>query len=62
MPPGGDGFYYFSVYLFVQEGEYGRFDMRINGEVLCFVEGDQQESPNDDSQATCGAATYVSIG
>ena len=62
VPPGGDGFYYFSIYLFVQDGEYGRFDIQINGETLCSAEGDAQESPTDNGQAACGAVTYVSIG
>ena len=27
VPSGGDGFYYFSVYLLVHNGEYSRFDI-----------------------------------
>ena len=50
VPPGGDGYYYFSSHLLFTNGEYGRFDIRINGEVLCTVEVDQQETLTDDGQ------------
>ena len=62
MPPGGDGFYYFSVYLYVQLGEYGRFDIQINGDVLCTAQGDQQEATGDGAQAACSAAAYALEG
>ena len=62
MPPGADGFYYFSVYLLVDNSEYGRSDITINGETLCSTEGDEQESDDDNGQAACGAATYASVG
>ena len=32
MPPGGNGYYYFSVYLRVNGDEAGTFDVEINGE------------------------------
>ena len=35
MPPDGDGVYYFSTYLLGDDGEWGRFDMRLNDEVIC---------------------------
>ena len=35
VPPGGDGFYYFSTYLLVVGGEWGDFEIQINGEMLC---------------------------
>ena len=62
MPPGGDGFYYFSVYLYVQVGEWGRFDIQINGDVLCTAQGDQQEIPSNGAQATCSGAAYALEG
>ena len=58
MPPGGDGFYYFSVYLYVQLGGYGRFDIQINGDVLCMAQGDQHQASGDDAQAVCSTAVY----
>ena len=62
MPSGGDGFYYFSVYLLVHNGEYSRFDIWINGEVLCTVDGDQVSIPADDGQVACAAAAYAVEG
>ena len=35
VPSGGDGVYYFSTYLLVDPSEYGRFDMRLNDDVIC---------------------------
>ena len=61
MPPGGDGFYYFSVFLNGNGGEDGLFDLEINGEQLCSIELDQQGS-GDEGQASCSAAAYVMAG
>ena len=62
MPPGGDGFYYFSVCLLVQPDEWGHFDIQINGEVLCVAQTDQTDTPNNEGQAVCSAATYATEG
>ena len=62
MPPGGEGFYYFSVYLLVGNGEYARFEIRINGLRLCTAARDQRDSPNDVGQEVCSAASYASAG
>ena len=62
MPPGGDGFYYFSVYLFVPCDEYAYFDIDINGDVLCSVGIDQQDTPIEEGLAACSAATYATEG
>ena len=47
MPSGGDGYYYFSTYLLVDNDEYGAFDIRVNGETLCTAVTEQQDTPND---------------
>ena len=62
MPPGGDGYYYFSVFLLAVSDELGRFDIQINGETLCTVQTDQQSTPSDEGQAACSAATYATEG
>ena len=62
MPPGGDGYYYFSAYFLLFNGEGGRFAIKINGEVLCFSLADQEETPGDGGQAVCSAATYATEG
>ena len=62
MPPGGDGFYYFSVYLVVEETELARFDVKINGESFCTTFGDPQDTSLTDGQVACSAAAYVVAG
>ena len=34
VPPGGDGVYYFSVYLTVEPAEWARFDIRFNEDFI----------------------------
>ena len=52
VPPGGDGYYYFSVYLRVNGDEAGTFDVEINGELLCTAYSDLTESSSTDDQIT----------
>ena len=61
VPPGGDGFYYFSAFLDGNTGEDGIFDLEINGEQLCSIELDQQGS-GDQGQSSCSAAIYAVEG
>ena len=62
MPPGGDGFYYFSTYLTGIFAEFSIFDLQINGDVLCTVNLDQTESSADALQSACTSATYATAG
>ena len=62
MPSGGDGYYYFSTYLLGANSEYNLFNIQMNGEVLCSVNLDQQQSTGDDLQSSCSAATYAAQG
>ena len=63
VPPGGDGYYYFSIYLVVNHLEYGAFDIVINGERLCTAYTEQQvSSEGDPGQAACSGAAYVTEG
>ena len=63
MPPGGDGFYYFSTYLTGIFDEFGLFDIQVNGERLCSVYTDQQGTIDQDpGQAACSGAAYVTEG
>ena len=62
MPSGGDGFYYFSTYLLVASHEWARCSIDINGEVLCTVQTEQTDTPNNPGQAVCTAATYATEG
>ena len=62
VPSGGDGFYFFSVYLLGDDEEYGYFDIQINGEILCTVRVDQQQSIIDYPQSACSAAIHAAEG
>ena len=44
MPSGGDGVYYLSTYLLVDIGEGGRFDMRLNDDIICSTFPDHFDS------------------
>ena len=54
VPPGGEGYYYFSTYLFVVLGEWGRFGIQINGELLCTAQ--TSHSTDNYGPAVCSGA------
>ena len=62
VPPGGDGFYYFSIYLLVQYDAYCIFDIEINGEVFCTAYVEQQDTFSDTGPATCSTVANVTQG
>ena len=62
VPPGGDGMYYFSMFLTVDYGEAAFFDMMLNAERICSVMGDHMASSQDLSTASCSAVAEVSTG
>ena len=62
MPPGGDGHYYFSTHLLGQDAKYSIFDIQINGDVLCTVNLDQEDTSSDALQAACSTVTYATAG
>ena len=62
VPPGGDGFYYFSVYLTTNSIESAYFDVEVNEQRLCSAVGDLNEmtSSGDEIVASCnGIAEMV---
>ena len=59
VPPGGDGFYYFSVFLTAVGDESAYFDVEINGQLFCTVFSDLTESPTDTEMISCSADTYA---
>ena len=61
MPRGGDGYYYFSVYLTVAPTEYAYFDIEINRETICTAFGDHTET-SDYSHTSCSAVTAAAEG
>ena len=63
VPPGGDGFYYFSVYFGLFWDHYAYFEIEINGEVICTAEGDESESTfTDRGHTSCSGATFAVEG
>ena len=62
MPSGGDGFYYFSVFLIVSPSDHGYFDMEINGELICTALEDQNQSPSDYGSTSCNGVAYATEG
>ena len=63
MPSGGDGFYYFSVYLTTEGAESAYFDLGINGQPLCSVTGDLTTiDPTDEIATSCSGVAQVVEG
>ena len=63
MPPGGDGYYYFSVYLHAVGGEFSNFAVQLNDERICTVYSDLTASPTtDDEITTCSGVTFAAEG
>ena len=63
VPPGGDGFYHFSVFLTVDGDILATFDMELNGELVCTVYSDLTESPSTDPEiTTCNGVLFAVEG
>ena len=52
VPPGGDGFYFFSFYGLTEPSEVTTFDIRLNDEPICAAFGDTTTAGRDLNQAT----------
>ena len=61
MPPGGDGFYYFSTYLSISGMENNAFEIHVNGDILCTGYSNEDDTTWP-GQAACNAAVYVTEG
>ena len=62
MLPGGDGFYYFSTFLLVNDGELGRFEIKFNGETVCYAHAEQRGTTTDEINTSCSAIVYGTEG
>ena len=62
MPPGGDGVYYFSLYVLVQTGEFAGIDMTLNDDIICSIEPDHSAAGSDYAQGSCSAIINVAAG
>ena len=58
VPSGGDGFYYFSVYLWVLPNKAAYFEIELNGDLICTAAAEV-----DGYEVTsCTAAIYAVEG
>ena len=62
MPSGGDGWYYFYIYLRVDAQEFGLFDIEGNGVHQCTAAAEMIDSVFNTQQATCGVVTSLTAG
>ena len=62
MPPGGDGFYYFSTYLLVSSSELGRFEIEFNGDTVCTAYAEHTELTTDNIGTSCSGIAYANEG
>ena len=63
MPPGGEGFYYFSLYVTTVSAEFARFDLEVNGQRLCSAVGELNNmSASDEIVASCNGMAEVVEG
>ena len=61
--PGGNGMYYFSMFLLGYGAEYGRFDMRLNDDVICTAFPDHSNNgAGDAAPGSCSAVVGVVSG
>ena len=63
VPSGGDGYYYFSVFLTTISVEFAYFDLEINGTPLCSVRGElTQMYSGDEVGVSSSGVDYVTAG
>ncbi len=63
MPPGGSGLYYFSLYITVDSGEYGKFAVIKGGATwLCLAQGYTKEGGAAYDTGTCSVTVELTEG
>ena len=62
MPPGGDGYYYFSTFLAGDNSEESKFDLEIERFELCTVRLDEGPTSADYPQSSCSGNAYLEEG
>ena len=62
VPPGGDGMYFFYIFMTVDWGEYALFEIRINNVRMCSANGDLDILGSDLPAASCGVVASLSAG
>ena len=59
VPPGGEGYYFLTIYVTVWYSEFVEIDLRVNGKVVCTMYEDNYETSGDWSNGGCSAVTQV---
>ena len=63
VSPGGDGVYYFSVFVRVESGETGGFHIKVSDDVMCTTYPDHNSSGDlDYAPGSCSAVVDVIAG
>ena len=63
VPPGGNGVYYFSIYIYVDDGEWAGFEMRLNDDDICTTWPDHYNNGDRDrAPGSCSAVVEVVAG
>ena len=63
VPSGGDGLYFFSAHLVVNDKKWGHFTLRKNtDEILCGFLEDNRNSVNEDGTGSCSTTTLLTAG
>ena len=65
VPSGGNGSYYFSMYMRVDTGEFALFGIEVNDDTVCYGTGEMNNIPGgtpDTQQATCSAVANIAEG
>ena len=63
VPPGGDGFYYFTIFLLTFSAEFAYFNLKINSQVLCSTKIDLDQAASGDVEGiSCSGVAQVMEG
>ena len=62
VPPGGDGVYYFSIYLLGDDGQGAFYDMYLNDDIICSTYLDHNSLGSDFVPGSYSAVVDVVAG
>ena len=62
VPAGGDGMYFFYMFMTADFGEYTLFEIRINNVRMCSANADHNVLGSDYPTASCGVVASLTAG
>ena len=62
MPTGGEGYYFFTNHFTVNPGDIVYIDLRVNGEEVCTMFDENQQTLGDYSNGGCSAVLLLDEG